>query len=237
MPVLLAFARLLACLTLLCGAARAEPDRGPAPPAVETSTPGTEATRRLAIEMYLAIASREAAARGLPPEIADAVMRVESNYNPKARGGSGEYGIMQVMPPTARLLGHTGSDADLADPEINIRLGVRYLAEAYALAKGDLCTTLMKYRAGHGESRFSVLSVRYCVAARAHLVARGYALRGEVPEPTMGFKTDVTRMGSFIGTQAAAKRLATGKKLRSRAKWGDYDSRMKALTTRGRISL
>lgn len=221
----------------LGAAAHAGPEEKPAPAPAETSAAVAEGTRRLAIEMYREIATREAKARELPPEIADAVMKVESNYNPGARGGAGEYGIMQVMPPTARMLGHTGTDADLADPETNIKLGVRYLAEAYRLARGDLCTTLMKYRAGHNEQRFSVLSVRYCVAARAHLVARGYAVTGSVPEATFGFRADVTRMGSFIGTQAAAKRLATGKKLRSRAKWNEYDSKMKALTARGNIRL
>ena len=190
------------------------------------------------VETYRAIASREAKARNLPPEIADAVMKVESNYNPRARGGAGEFGIMQVMPPTARLLGHKGSNEELADPETNIKLGVRYLAEAYALAKGDLCTTLMKYRAGHNETRFSVLSVNYCVAARTHLAARGFALTGTVPQPTFGFRNDVTRMGSAIGTQQAARRLASGKKLRSRVNWSGYDSRMKTLDAKmKRISL
>lgn len=232
---------LIFCL-LLCTRAHAGPEDRAAPVAAPVAAPETpasdaEATRRLAIALYREIAAREAKARNLPPEIADAVMKVESNYNPAARGGAGEYGIMQVMPPTARLLGHTGPDAALADPETNIKLGVRYLAEAYRLAGGDLCTTLMKYRAGHNEQRFSVLSVRYCVAARTHLVARGYAVTGTVPEATFGFRADVTRMGSFIGTQAAAKRLSTGRKLKSRARWGEYDSKMKALTARGRISL
>ena len=207
----------LACLALLlAGAARAEP---------------AAPTRQMRVESYRTIATREAKARNLPPEIADAVMRIESNYNPRARGAAGEYGLMQVMPPTARLLGHTGTDADLADPETNIRLGVRYLAEAYRLAGGDLCTALMKYRAGHNEQRFSVLSVNYCVAARKHLASLGIESKGTVPEPTFGFAQDVTRMGAFIGTKQAARRLATGQKLRSRVKWDVYDARMKALAT------
>lgn len=192
---------------------------------------------RPSIQTFRDMATREAEIRRLPPEIADAVMKIESNYNPDARGGAGEIGLMQVMPPTARMLGHKGTDQDLADPETNIRLGVRYLGEAYALAKGDLCTALMKYRAGHRETRFSVLSVRYCVAARQHLAARGFALTGGVPEPTFGFAADVTRMGAFIGTQAAARRLATGKKLKSRVNWRAYDARMKALAKARDIKL
>ena len=203
----------------------------------EAEVASPEARRKLAISLYRSIATREAKGRDLPPEIADAVMRVESNYNPEARGRDGEYGLMQVMPPTARLLGHKGADADLADPETNIRLGVRYLAEAWRLGKGDLCTALMKYRAGHRETRFSVLSVRYCVAARGHLASLGYPVTGAVPEPTFGFRADVTRMGSFIGTKQAALRLKTGRRLKSRANWGAYDARMRALTSRGNIRL
>jgi soluble lytic murein transglycosylase-like protein len=184
------------------------------------------------VDVYRAIAAREAEERGLPPAIADAVMKIESAYRPEARGAAGEVGLMQVMPPTARLLGFAGDDAGLADPQTNIRLGVRYLAEAWRLAGGDLCTALMKYRAGHNETRFSVLSVRYCVAARTHLASIGYPVAGDVPEPTFGFRRDNFRMGVAIGTQQAARRLARGLKLKSRVSWRTYDQRMKTLDQR-----
>ncbi len=100
------------------------------------------------------LAESEAKRAGLSPEIADAVMAVESGYNPGAIGGAGEIGLMQILPSTARMLGFAGTDADLAVPEANIHYGVAYLAQAWRLAGGDLCTAVMKYRAGHGESRF-----------------------------------------------------------------------------------
>ncbi len=164
-------------------------------------------------------------------------MRTESGYRAGARGAAGEIGLMQVMPPTARLLGFTGTLEELADPETNITLGVRYLAEAWRLAKGDICTAAMKYRAGHNETRFSVLSVRYCERVRAHLASVGYEVTGLVPEPTFGFRADTTRMGIAIGTQQAARRLASGRKLKSRVGWAAHDARMKALVARGRVSL
>jgi soluble lytic murein transglycosylase-like protein len=229
---------LLVCATLLAAApASAEPDlTPPAPARAELPDPAAKA-RAERIARYRAFARTEAEKRGLPPEMADAVMRVESNYNPAARGKDGEYGLMQVMPPTARLLGLEGPIETLAEPETNIRLGVRYLAEAWRLAKGDICTAAMKYRAGHGETRFSVLSVRYCERVRAHLASVGYVVTGSVPEPTFGFARDTTRMGVAIGTQQAARRLARGQKLRSRVGWAAYDNRMKALQARGRVSI
>ena len=145
--------------------------------------------------------------------------------------------LMQVMPPTARMLGHQGTLEELADPQTNIRLGVTYLGQAWKLAKGDICTAVMKYRAGHNETRFSVLSVRYCVNVRTHLASVGYPVTGVVPEATFGFRADTMRMGVAMGTQQAAKRLASGRKLKSRVQWSAHDERMKALVARGRVSL
>ncbi|MDE5457050.1 transglycosylase SLT domain-containing protein [Bradyrhizobium sp. CSA112] len=135
---------------------------------------------------YRALIEKEAAQAGLPPEVAEAVMAVESGYNPDAIGGVGEIGLMQILPSTATMLGFRGSLAELAVPETNIRYGVTYLAKAWRLAGGDLCTAAMKYRAGHGETRFSVLSVNYCHAVRAKLAARGFSVTGSVPVATFG---------------------------------------------------
>lgn len=138
------------------------------------------------IESYRALVKVEALHDGLPWEIADAVMAVESGYNPGAIGTSGEIGLMQILPSTARIAGFSGSDLDLAVPETNIHYGVNYLAEAWNLAGGDLCTAVMKYRAGHGETRFSYRSVDYCLAVRGKLFARGYPVTGSVPVATFG---------------------------------------------------
>lgn len=135
---------------------------------------------------YRALIAKEAERHGLAPAIAEAVMAVESGFNPDAIGGSGEIGLMQVMPPTARMLGFAGSNAELAVPETNIRYGVTYLAQAWRLAGGDICTATMKYRAGHGETRFSYLSVQYCVAVRGKLAALGFPVTGQVPVATFG---------------------------------------------------
>jgi soluble lytic murein transglycosylase-like protein len=135
---------------------------------------------------YRALAAAEAARAGLPPEIADSVMAVESGYNAAAIGGAGEIGLMQILPSTARMLGFVGTETDLAVPQVNIHYGVTYLAQAWRLAAGDICTAVMKYRAGHGETRFSYLSVNYCVAVRGKLMARGYHVTGIVPVATFG---------------------------------------------------
>ncbi len=82
------------------------------------------------VSTYRALAKSEAEQKGLPWEIADAVMSVESGYNPGAIGTSGEIGLMQILPSTARLQGFAGSDLDLAVPQTNIHYGGSSLAEA-----------------------------------------------------------------------------------------------------------
>ena len=119
---------------------------------------------------------------GLPADIADAVVQVESNYNPRVIGGVGEVGLMQIRPQTAAMLGFRGSAEDLAKPEVNIHYGVTYLSKAWRLANGDLCRTLMKYRAGHGEEVMTARSVSYCRRAKVHLAELGSPLaEGTVP--------------------------------------------------------
>jgi soluble lytic murein transglycosylase-like protein len=169
-------------------------------------TRAVPAVRSAGPEGYRALSKAEAQQDGLPPEIADSVMAVESGYNPAVIGGAGEIGLMQILPSTARMLGFSGTDADLAVPETNIHYGVMYLAQAWNLAHGDICTATMKYRAGHGETRFSYLSVNYCVAVRAKLVARGYPVTGVVPVATFGEAS----AGSAGGTTGCRRRCLGG---------------------------
>jgi hypothetical protein len=137
-------------------------------------------------DLYRRIVSAEALRNGVPLELVHAVISVESAYDPLARGRVGEVGLMQVRPSTAALMGFSGSVQALGEPETNIAYGARYLAEAWRLAGEDICTTVMKYRAGHAETRFSQLSVDYCQRVRASLRRTGFEVTGAVPSPTVG---------------------------------------------------
>lgn len=150
---------------------------------------------------YIKFATCLAQTHGLPQEVAHAVIEIESNFKPQALGGDGEIGLMQVLPSTARLLGFSGTSEDLAKPGANITYGVKYLSQAWKISGQDLCTTLMKYRAGHNETRFSYLSVQYCLRARAILLRDGYQISGTVPTATFGFNGGVmSNAGSTGGT-------------------------------------
>ncbi|WP_409190034.1 transglycosylase SLT domain-containing protein [Bradyrhizobium sp. RDM4] len=84
----------------------------------------------------LTIIERETAGTNLPADIAEAIVFVESGYNPSTIGSVGEIGLMQVRPETAAMLGFRGNNAELAEPDINIHYGVLYLSRAWHLAGG-----------------------------------------------------------------------------------------------------
>ncbi|NML73144.1 lytic transglycosylase domain-containing protein [Rhizobium sp. S-51] len=111
---------------------------------------------------YSGLISKYASTYGVPVALAHAVVRVESNFNPKARGSAGEIGLMQIKPATARMMGYSGSAKGLYDPETNIRYGMKYLAAAHELGDGQTCSTILKYNAGHGAKRMNPVSKRYC---------------------------------------------------------------------------
>ena len=80
---------------------------------------------------YGTIIDRYASTYGVPVSLANAVIRVESNYRPDVRGRAGEVGLMQIKPATARMMGYSGSTDGLFHPETNIKFGMKYLAKAH----------------------------------------------------------------------------------------------------------
>lgn len=106
---------------------------------------------------------------GVPVNLAHAMISVESKFNPKARGSAGEVGLMQIKPATARMMGYRGTTKALYDPETNIRWGMQYLATAHQLGGGQVCSTILRYNAGHGATRMNPVSKRYCGKVQALL--------------------------------------------------------------------
>jgi hypothetical protein len=74
---------------------------------------------------YDRMISIEAKRFGVDASLVSALIRAESNYEPRAVSRKGARGLMQLMPATARRL----SVAYPFDPVSNVRGGVRYLKE------------------------------------------------------------------------------------------------------------
>ena len=128
-----------------------------------------EAAKAVPKQPYGAIIARHASQHGVPLALAHAVVRIESNYRPNARGRAGEIGLMQIKPATARSLGYSGGAKGLYDPETNIRYGMKYLAQAHRLGGGDTCGTILRYNAGHGAKRMNRVSAAYCAKVKRHM--------------------------------------------------------------------
>jgi soluble lytic murein transglycosylase len=86
-------------------------------------------------------------------EMALAIARRESEFDPKVVSGAGARGLMQVMPGTARqVAGAIGTaynfSALTSDPDYNIRLGTSYLAGLAREFDGNVILVSAGYNAG-----------------------------------------------------------------------------------------
>jgi soluble lytic murein transglycosylase-like protein len=82
----------------------------------------------------------------IPEQLVRAVIRCESDYDPRAVSVSGARGLMQLMPDTAVLM----QVRDIDDPRENIYGGVRLLRVLANEFNGDLELTIAAYNAGDG---------------------------------------------------------------------------------------
>ena len=82
----------------------------------------------------------------IPDPLVRAIIRCESDYDPRAVSVSGARGLMQLMPETASLM----QVRDIEDPRDNIFGGVRLLRILANEFNGDLELTVAAYNAGDG---------------------------------------------------------------------------------------
>ena len=83
-----------------------------------------------------ALIDRYADSYGVPRALVQRVVIRESSHRPEARNGP-YYGLMQILPGTARTMGYQGGPSGLLDAETNLRYGVKYLRGAWLVADGD----------------------------------------------------------------------------------------------------
>ncbi|SPJ25158.1 lytic transglycosylase domain-containing protein [Palleronia abyssalis] len=132
-------ALILLCLSLAaCGAPRPEVTR-----AIATAdlNPGESPQMRGLVNKWAAI-------HGIPASLLHRVIQRESDYRPGARNGP-YWGLMQILPQTARTMGHAGPPSTLLDPETNLNYAGRYLKGAWMVSDGDEHAAMMWYARGY----------------------------------------------------------------------------------------
>jgi soluble lytic murein transglycosylase len=95
---------------------------------------------------------RVSAEHDLEPTFVAAVVYTESRFRPDARSHRGAYGLMQLLPQTARFIQERGGiEGDWREPETNLRIGTWYLGYLEDRYMGDERLMLAAYNSG--ESR------------------------------------------------------------------------------------
>jgi soluble lytic murein transglycosylase len=113
-----------------------------------------DAVRRVIYPLeYWDLLRRHSRAHGLDPHLVAALVAQESTFDAGVRSAANAYGLMQIIPSTGRRLARSEGirrfrTAMLTRPEVNVRLGTRYLANLQKRFDGAAHLALAGYNAG-----------------------------------------------------------------------------------------
>jgi soluble lytic murein transglycosylase len=118
--------------------------------------PGNEKSWELLYPLhYSTIIKDNAYKNRLDPLLVQALAREESYFNPQALSSSNAKGLMQLIPSTAQAVANweklkSFSQYDLFKPEVNVRLGTRYLKYTHDTFNGNSMLAVASYNGGPG---------------------------------------------------------------------------------------
>ena len=131
---------LLGAAGFLCACSRQETTPNPPPdalPLYPNETPELRAKINFWADRY-----------ELPRPLVHRLAIRESTHNPAARNGP-YYGLLQILPETARTMGFKGTPDDLLDADTNLEFALKYLRGAWLLSDGDHATAINWYARGY----------------------------------------------------------------------------------------
>lgn len=130
----LALPFLLLSLIAACSAA---PPQAEEPPLYPNETPELRASINHWADHY-----------DLPRDLVHRLAIRESTHRPHARNGP-YYGLLQILPATARSMGYSGPNSGLLDADTNLEFALKYLDGAYLVADGDPDEAIRLYAKGY----------------------------------------------------------------------------------------
>ena len=86
----------------------------------------------------------------IDPDMAFGLVRTESAFKSSATSHVGAMGLTQLMPATARWLEPGTTNSDLRNPDVNLRIGFRYLRDLIDKYDGNTRLALLAYNRGPG---------------------------------------------------------------------------------------
>jgi soluble lytic murein transglycosylase-like protein len=113
---------------------------------------------------YLDLIMKNAKEQNFDLELALAIIKKESNFDPKIKSSVGAVGLMQLLPETAKWLGLRNT-SKLIDPDINVKYGIKYLRYLFSvfspeldisniskeeIERNDILKSIAAYNAGPG---------------------------------------------------------------------------------------
>lgn len=126
-----------------------------APPADSMSFAAVQPMARSAIPMHpnetpelRSLIIKYSKLYGIPESLLHRVIIRESSHNPGARNGP-YFGLMQILPATARGMGYKGDASGLLDAETNLKYAGKYLRGAWLLSNGSEATAVKWYSQGY----------------------------------------------------------------------------------------
>jgi soluble lytic murein transglycosylase-like protein len=89
-----------------------------------------------------------AIAENVDPELAFRLVKLESDFNPRAVSSAGALGLTQLMPATARFYQKNLRNDQLFEPDLNLHIGFRYLHSLVEQYHGQVSLALLVYNRG-----------------------------------------------------------------------------------------
>ena len=129
------------------------------------ATPSTTGQSQMPIapSEFTALIQQEARRSAIDPGLLSQLIRVESNFNPNAVSKAGAIGLGQIMLPTGQSLEMGVTEQTLREPERNVRLAAKYLADMIDLFRGfddQVKLALAAYNVGPGAIQDAVNAIK-----------------------------------------------------------------------------